>query len=88
MGARGIVRWKTGTPDQQARWLRQYVDCLNYFYFLLSQPPGTEPVQARQRPQAQDAEPSHGEPTFGEPGVGMPGSELDEWSPALSEHQC
>jgi hypothetical protein len=78
--ARGVGRRQAGTPEQQARWLRQYVDCLNYFYYLLSLPPDRVPAHARTRPQTQDAQ-----PVFAEPEAGMPGGELTEWSATLSE---
>ena len=81
MGGSGVGHSPVGSPEQQARWLRQYVDCLNYFYYLLSQPPGRAPGRVRLRPQTQDAE-----PVFAGPEAGTPGGELTEWSPTLSEH--
>ena len=58
-GRAGISRRQTGSREQQARWLCQYVDSLNYFYYLLSLPPG----QARPKSQAHAAGAPGSQPT-------------------------
>ena len=73
-GRAGVSRRQTGSREQQARWLRQYVDSLNYFYYLLSQPPGAVPGDARLRPQARDTQ-----PVAAEPMTGTLGSQPTEW---------
>lgn len=79
-GEAGVGRRQTGSSEQQAQRLCQYVDCLNYFYFLLSQPPGAVPGHARLRPQARNAQPVPAGPT-----TGTPGSQPAEWSPTPSK---
>jgi hypothetical protein len=79
-GRTGISRRQTGSREQQARWLRQYVDSLNYFYYLLSLPPDAVPRGARLRPQARDRQPLATAPM-----TGMPESQLTEWDMTLSK---
>jgi hypothetical protein len=59
--------------------LRQNVDLLNYFFYLLSHPGASIPVRPRVRPAARQAVPA-------DPGVGVveAGRHLTEWSPTLS----
>ena len=55
----GVSGSRVGSAEQQARRLRQYADCLDYFYYQLSMPSG----QAHARPRARTGPAPEGQPT-------------------------